>query len=271
MADNLVTQSSTLATPAAATRFITLEGTFSGESGHAGLAILGTSSGAEGSRTFTDVSTSNPLPISDAGGSVTIDGSVTVTGVATEASQTTIIGHLDGVEALIGTTNTTLSTIDGRVDGLEGVLGTTADASPAVGAVGSLSAKLRLMTTQLDAIQTAVQLLDNTVAGNELQVDIVSGGLTITRPATATLANVATSTTSATLQASNASRLGWTCYNDSTSSVLYIKYGTTASATSFTVRLDPGGQYVDPTGYTGRIDGILASGTGTARVTELTA
>ena len=54
-------------------------------------------------------------------------------------------------------------------------LGANADAASTAGGTGSLSAKLRLMTTQLDAIQTSVQLLDNAIAGNELQVDIVSG------------------------------------------------------------------------------------------------
>ncbi len=48
-----------------------------------------------------------------------------ITGFATSANQTTIIGHVDGIETLIGTTNSTLSTIDGRVDGLETLVGTT--------------------------------------------------------------------------------------------------------------------------------------------------
>ena len=53
--------------------------------------------------------------------------------------------------------------------------GANADAAATAGGTGSIQAKLRLMTTQLDAIQTSVQLLDNAIAGNELQVDIVSG------------------------------------------------------------------------------------------------
>ena len=43
------------------------------------------------------------------------------------AKLTTITGHVDGIEALIGTTNSTLTTIDGRVDGVEALL-TTIDA-----------------------------------------------------------------------------------------------------------------------------------------------
>lgn len=61
-----------------------------------------------------------------------------------DADLTTVIGHVDGIETLIGTTNTTLTTIDGRVDGIEGLL-TTID-----GDTGN--------------IVTSVQLLDDTVA-----------------------------------------------------------------------------------------------------------
>jgi hypothetical protein len=61
-------------------------------------------------------------------------------------------------------------------------------------------------------------------------------------------------------------------YNDSLV-VMYVKFGTTASATSFTYYLAAGATLELPSSpglYTGRIDGILASSTGTARVTELT-
>lgn len=53
--------------------------------------------------------------------------------------------------------------------------GANADAASTAGGAGSVQAKLRLMTTQLNAIQTAVQLIDNAIAGNEMQVDIVTG------------------------------------------------------------------------------------------------
>lgn len=91
---------------------------------------------------------------------------------------------------------------------------------------------------------------------------------------TGTLTNVNTSTTSATLLAANNARIGAQITNEATT-VLYIKFGTTASATSYTVTLAgasaaPYSYYEVPAGYTGRIDGILASSTGTARVTEIT-
>lgn len=76
--------------------------------------------------------------------------------------------------------------------------------------------------------------------------------------------------TSATLLASNASRKGFAVFNESTS-YLYVKFGTTATATDYTVRIDPYG-YFEHMGvgiYTGRVDGIWsADASGAARVTE---
>lgn len=90
---------------------------------------------------------------------------------------------------------------------------------------------------------------------------------------TATLANVAASASSVTLQASNSSRLGWVVYNDS-EATLYGKFGSTASTTSYTFKLGPFESYeLQVTGcrYTGIVTGIWDSATGAARVTELTA
>jgi hypothetical protein len=71
-----------------------------------------------------------------------------------------------------------------------------------------------------------------------------------------------------TCLASNANRLGASIYNDSTA-ILYAKFGATASTTSFTQRIEGGGTYEIPFGYTGIIDCIWASATGSARTTEL--
>jgi hypothetical protein len=88
---------------------------------------------------------------------------------------------------------------------------------------------------------------------------------------TATLANVAGSASSVTLQASNSDRKGWSIHNDS-SAILYVKFGSSASSTSYTVKLIADAYYELPTTsvYTGIITGIWASATGSARVTELT-
>lgn len=51
--------------------------------------------------------------------------------------------------------------------------GANADAAATAGGTGSIQAKLRLITSQLDSIKTAVETLDNIVGGSEAQVDIV--------------------------------------------------------------------------------------------------
>lgn len=193
------------------------------------------------------------------------------------------------------------------------------------------SAKQDEQTTHLAAIETAVELLDNTVSGNELQVDVVaalpagdnnignvdvvamptvtvqatnldirdlssasdsvtivpSGTQTVsgtvtanagtgtfttkeTRSGTGTVTSVNDTASSTTLLASNANRLGASILNDSTST-LYIKTGTTASATDYTVKLYQDDYWEVPFGYTGRIDGIWSSdASGAARITEYT-
>ncbi len=88
--------------------------------------------------------------------------------------------------------------------------------------------------------------------------------------ATGTLANVASSATSVTLLASNTARRGAIIHNDSTQ-ILYIKYGSTASVTSYTYKLYPDDAWEMPAPvYTGIITGIWASANGNARTTELT-
>jgi hypothetical protein len=90
------------------------------------------------------------------------------------------------------------------------------------------------------------------------------------RASAAAPTNVAASATSVTLLASNTSRLAASIFNDSTSA-LYVKLGVTASATSFTVKVLAGGYFELPHPcYTGVIDGVWDSATGTARVTEST-
>jgi hypothetical protein len=295
--------------------------------GTAGTAAAGVQT-IQGIASGTPVAVSDngsTLSIDDGGGVITVDGTVAVTGVATAANQTTVIGHLDGVEGLLTTIDADTSALAGAVSGTEvqvdvvtvpaDPFGANADAAATAGSTGSIQAKLRLMTSQLDAIKTAVETIDNTVSGSELQVDIVSGsssgtqytegdvdtsvtgtavmwedtsdtlrvasatkplpvalisgGLTPTKAGTATLTNVSGATSSTTLQAANGSRLAVEIYNDSTA-VLYVKYGLTASASSYTRQLQAGESFREEL-YTGIVTGIWASATGAARVTELTA
>lgn len=89
------------------------------------------------------------------------------------------------------------------------------------------------------------------------------------RAGTATLANVSGSATSVTLQASNGARRSVIIVNDS-SATLYVKYGSSASTTSYTFQLQAGETLREDI-YTGIVTGIWASATGDARVTELAA
>jgi len=91
------------------------------------------------------------------------------------------------------------------------------------------------------------------------------------RSATATTSSVNDTASSAQLLASTSTRLGATFFNDSTS-ILYLKLGTTASTTDYTVQIPAGGYYELPYPiYTGRIDGIWsADASGAVRITELT-
>ena len=87
-------------------------------------------------------------------------------------------------------------------------------------------------------------------------------------PQTATLANVASSASSVTLFAASGTAKARTIFNDSTS-VLYVKFGATASTSSYTVQLASNAYYEFPQpAYAGVVDGIWASANGNARVTS---
>lgn len=94
--------------------------------------------------------------------------------------------------------------------------------------------------------------------------------VSVPKASTATLSNVSGSATSVLLLASNTSRLGGLIYNDSTAT-LYVKFGATASSSSFTVKLLADDFYeFSGAVFTGDIEGVWASATGAARITELT-
>lgn len=86
---------------------------------------------------------------------------------------------------------------------------------------------------------------------------------------TGTVTSVNDTNADATILAANTARYGASVYNDSTV-VLYLLVGAgTASATNYTVKLQPDDYYEVPYGYTGILKGIWASdASGAARVTE---
>ncbi len=59
--------------------------------------------------------------------------------------------------------------LDTSVDGLEGGLGAAADAAVSAGAAGSVTAKLRLMTTQLSTIDTSLNNIETDIGNDVLR------------------------------------------------------------------------------------------------------
>jgi hypothetical protein len=86
--------------------------------------------------------------------------------------------------------------------------------------------------------------------------------------ATSAVASVSASITTVTLKAANSARKGLAINNDS-ASVLYLKLGATASTASYTVKMAANSYFECPYNYTGVVDGIWVSATGSALVTEV--
>lgn len=101
-----------------------------------------------------------------------------------------------------------------------------------------------------------------------IAVDLKGAVITTQKAATASQSSVGGSASSVTVLAANSARRGAVINNDSTA-ILYLKLGATASTTSYTYKMYTDDCVEVPFGYTGIIDGIWASATGNARITEL--
>lgn len=88
-------------------------------------------------------------------------------------------------------------------------------------------------------------------------------------PSSATVTTVAASASAVTLFSANSSSLhGRFVYNDSAAN-LYLKFGSAASTSNFTVKLRPEAYYEFPNPvYRGLVTGIWTSATGSAQTTE---
>jgi len=274
------------------------------------------------------VGAANPMPVSDNGGSITVDGavaatqsgawSVTVSGSVTTADSQAIAdnaGFTDGTSKVFpagyiydetaGTTLTENDAAAARVDAKRSQVMVIED-STTRGRRATVDANGALQVGILYAIQagqygawsvtadtelpTAGAIIDGstpsaspTVGGlcmmyNGSTWDRMRGSITnglkvdVTRGAggnTATLSNVSGSASNVTLLAANAARQKVLIVNDSTAT-LYLKFGATASSTSYSVPpLGPGDCWEEEH-YRGQIDGIWTSAAGAARITEVT-
>jgi hypothetical protein len=218
------------------------------------LTVDGTVAATQsGSWTVTENAGTGPFPVSDNSGSLTVDAPV-ATPVYVRLS--------DGAAAITAlpiTDNSGSLTVDN---------GGTFAVQAAQSGTWTVQPGNTANTTawKVDASSVAVPVTDNsgslTVDGT-VSTNIISSS-------SASVTSVADAATNQTLLASNASRKGFSIYNDSTSAV-YVKYGATASSTSFTFKLDPYSyyEYAGHSIYTGQIDGIWATNsTGSARITE---
>jgi hypothetical protein len=242
------------------------------------------------------------------GGKLDVNASIDTTGLATETTLSTRLSE-SNFDTKIGSLTETAPGTDTASSGLNGRLQRiaqrltsliTALGTPfqAGGSIGNTSfGATQVTASNLNAQVVGVVAEDAVLSGNPVRQGIrasaaeptsmsadgdvvtpwgdLKGRMMVAqKAATATLSNVSASATSVTLLSANTARIGATITNDS-SALIYIKFGTTASTTSYTVVLSgaasaPFSYYEVPAGYTGRIDGIWASATGNARVTEIT-
>lgn len=128
--------------------------------------------------------------------------------------------------------------------------------------MGLLAATIRLLT---NARALDVSIVD----GNGDQITSFSTAPP-TPPSTASLTSVATSNVSVSLLAANTNRKQVYIYNDA-SKVLFVAFASTASPTAFSVLIPSNSFWAGSLdGYTGEISGVLSSGAGNARITEIT-
>ena len=113
--------------------------------------------------TAADGSGTSTVPLVDAAGHVQVDiiSTALPSGAATAANQSTIIGHVDGIETLITSTNSKIDTFDAVLDNI-------------LTKNTEIDAVLDTIKVDTEAIETAVELLDNAIDGSQMQVDVVA-------------------------------------------------------------------------------------------------
>lgn len=125
-------------------------------------------------------------------------------------------------------------------------------------------ATLGAMAANVQDIENLLVLIDaNTNSVEQLLSQMM-------RATTPSITRLTASATSQQALAANANRVGGTFVNDSTATA-YVKFGTTASATSYTYRMRPGSTMELPLPcYPGRIDIIWTAANGAMQITEMT-
>lgn len=165
--------------------------------------------------------------------------------------------------------STLITTVETRLGGLTETPAASDTAS------SGLNGRLQRIAQRLTSLIALLpQSLGPQVKSASLSVTLASdtGSLpVVVIPQVSSTANptrISISTTNATLLSANTNRIGAIIYNEG-SAALFIKLGSNASTTSYTVKLASGAFYVVPDIYTGRIDGVTDTGTGAALATEI--
>lgn len=186
------------------------------------------------------VSQANAVPVTDAGGSLTVDGTITALSEFTDNS-----GFTDNTSKVLA-------------------VGYYLDES-----VGVSLTENDIAAARIDGKRAQVVVLeDQTTRGQRLSID-ASGSMKVReiRSANSTATSLTASITSQLLVAANTTRLGVAIFNDSTTQ-LFLKFGASATSNSYSLRMMPDDYLEVPYGYTGQIDGLWFSATGSARITE---
>ena len=133
--------------------------------------------------TAADGSGTNTVPLVDAAGNLQIDivSSALPSGGATAANQSTIIGHVDGVETLLGTIDsdtdaikTSLGNIDNSVDGNYLNVNMNLAGSDAQAGEGTISATTQRVTIATDDDGVAHLATIAGAVSTQMQVDVVA-------------------------------------------------------------------------------------------------
>ena len=122
------------------------------------------------SNTVADGSGTNTVPLVDAAGHTQVDiiSSALPSGGATAANQSTIIGHVDGIETLITSTNSKIDTLDAVQDNALTKLGeieTTNNANQVL--LGTIDADTDAIKTDMAAIEVLLTAANVDHAANE--------------------------------------------------------------------------------------------------------
>ena len=252
------------------------------------------------------------LSIDDGGGIITVDGTVTANLSATDtAVLDTIYTKCSAIETTNNAIQTAVETIDNAIkicgtstylegntscalsggvrnDALATLANTDNEIAPlqvnASGALyvdiadgGQLDALLDTIKGDTEAIETAVEILDNAISGSEMQVDVVAalpsgtntiGSVTKTIAGTVdAMAQVSVGSSTTEILDALGDRLAVIIVNDSDEAI-YLGLGSSA-VMNRGIRLNANGGSFSTEMFQGGINGICASGSKNVTVTEI--